>query len=81
MPCFVVIGPIATKLIYEIFGRFRSMCELRMTLSSGFEGSFFALFLVKPFCYLRENLAGGISTPGIMVRPLWSEVVFMFGWI
>lgn len=79
MSLFVLFRVVATKLIYEVSSCFRSVCELRMTIVPGFVGSFLALFFVKPFCYLRENVTGGILTTCIMMRLSRTDFVSLVG--
>ncbi len=79
MALSVVFKLVTAELIYEVSSCFRSVCKLRMTVSPGFLGSFPGLLLVKPFCYLRENVTGGILTTSFKRRPSQTDVVFGIG--
>lgn len=50
-----------------------------MTMSPSFVGSSLGFLLMKPFCYLRENVTGGIITACIMVRLFKTDFVSVVG--
>lgn len=50
-----------------------------MTVSPGFVGSSLEFLLVKPFCYLREDVTGGILTACIMMRLFKTDFVSVLG--